>query len=493
VTGTPRLEARGLTKGFPGVLAVDSADLSVMPGEIHALAGENGSGKSTLCMLLTGVHRPDAGEIQVDGKTVMPESPRHAQQLGISMMYQESNLVPELTVTDNVALGHGAFVRSRRRQRQAVRLILERLGFQIDPGAKAASLSGAKMQMVEIAKALYTRSRLIIMDEPTAALGAAEAERLHAVIRELAASGVSIIYISHALEEALQLAHRVTVLRDGQVVASHATAELTRDRLVHLMVGRHVGIVERQLPSGRHGQEALRAEKLSWRDKVLDASLVLRRGEVVGLAGLVGSGRSELAGLLAGLARPAEGRIFLHGQQVSLRGPADARRHGVVMLTENRKEDGLFLHLSVKINLTIGILHRLRSRIGLLRGKREGMLAAELVKRLGVVTSSLAVPARNLSGGNQQKMLFGRLLAREPEVLILDEPTKGVDVGAIEEIHRIVRQLADEGRAILVISSYLPEVMALADRIYVMRSGSIVAEVTADEASAAQIVSQAFH
>lgn len=488
----PRLEAHGISKSFPGVLAVSNADLALMPGEIHALVGENGSGKSTLCMVFSGIYQPDAGDIFIDGTMARPENPRHAQALGISMMYQESNLVPQLTVAQNVALGHEPFLTRQAGLVESVATILRRLKFDIDPRTKAATLSGAQMQMVEIAKALYTRSKVIIMDEPTAALSALEVQRLHAVIRKIAASGVSIIYISHALEEALALADRVTVLRDGEVVACHPASELGRDDLVHLMVGRHVEIVRRPSSQARRGADLVRTEGLCWRERVRNVSFSLHAGEIVGLAGLIGSGRTEVASLLAGISRPDDGHIFVRGREVDLRSPRDALRHGIAILTENRKEEGLFLPLSVAHNLTISILSRLRGVSGLLSPAREQTEARGLADKSKLSAPSLQINVRSLSGGNQQKLLIGRMLAREPDILVFDEPTKGVDVGAIAEIHHLIRGLASRGKGILVISSYLPEIMALSDRILVMRGGEIVQDIDAAEATTDAVISRAF-
>jgi len=487
-----RLEARGITKSFPGVRAVANVDLALMPGEIHALVGENGSGKSTLCMVFSGIYRPDSGIIFIDGAMVRPENPRHAQALGISMMYQESNLVPELTVAQNVALGHDPFLTRQAALVESVAAILRRLKFDVDPRMKAATLGGAQMQMVEIAKALYTRSKVIIMDEPTAALSASEVQRLHDVIREIAASGIAIIYISHALEEALALADRVTVLRDGEVAACRSTSELCREDLVHLMVGQHVEIVQRPTTRAKRGAELVRTMGLCWRDRVRDASFSLYAGEIVGLAGLIGSGRTEVASLLAGINRPDGGQIFVRSREVDLRSPRDALGHGIAILTENRKEEGLFLPLSVAHNLTIGILSRLRGIMGLLSPAREREEARAIADRLRLSTPSLQIDVRSLSGGNQQKLLIGRMLVREPDILIFDEPTKGVDVGAIAEIHHLIRELASRGKGILVISSYLPEIMALSDRILVMRGGEIVQDIDAADASTDAVRSRAF-
>jgi ABC-type sugar transport system ATPase subunit len=346
--------------------------------------------------------------------------------------------------------------------------------------------------MVEIAKALYTRSKVIIMDEPTAALSASEVQRLHDVIREIAASGIAIIYISHALEEALALADRVTVLRDGEVAACRSTSELCREDLVHLMVGQHVEIVQRPTTRAKRGAELVRTMGLCWRDRVRDASFSLYAGEIVGLAGLIGSGRTEVASLLAGINRPDGGQIFVRSREVDLRSPRDALGHGIAILTENRKEEGLFLPLSVAHNLTIGILSRLRGIMGLLSPAREREEARAIADRLRLSTPSLQIDVRSLSGGNQQKLLIGRMLVREPDILIFDEPTKGVDVGAIAEIHHLIRELASRGKGILVISSYLPEIMALSDRILVMRGGEIVQDIDAADASTDAVISRAF-
>lgn len=490
-TLVPRLEARKLTKSFSGVRAVSQADLVVMPHEIHALVGENGSGKSTLCMTLSGVYQPDSGEVHVDGVRVMPENPRHAQSLGISMMYQESNLVPELNVAANIALGHESFIVDKREIEARAREILNRLEFSLDLGMKAAKLSGAQLQMAEIAKALYGRSKVIIMDEPTAALSLVEARALHKVIRDIAKSGVSVIYISHALEEALDLADNITVLRDGQVVACQPTKTLTRADLVQLMVGRAVTTLGRRSPISA-GEEVLRVEGLTLGQRVRDVTFDLRRGEIVGLAGLVGSGRSELASMVVGLARPTAGRIVVHGKPTRIRSPRHANSLGIAYLSENRKEDGLFLQLSVLTNLTISVLHRLSRFLGIVSRHREVEVGRAMISRFAISAPGLRAKMQTLSGGNQQKSLIARLLETKPEIVLFDEPTKGVDVGAIEQIHRTIRSLADEGKAVLVISSYLPEVLALSDRVLVMRAGQLAADLSADGISEDRVMAAAF-
>lgn len=492
MTDMPRLAVRGLTKIFPGVRAVQAADLTLQSGEIHALVGENGSGKSTLCMTLSGVYQPDSGEIEIDGVRVNPANPRHAQLLGISMMYQESNLVPELTVSANIALGHESFMLNKDETEERVREILNRLNFSLDPSVKASQLSGAQMQMAEIAKAFYGESKIIIMDEPTAALSLHEARAFHQVIRDVAATGVSVIYISHALEEALELADNITVLRDGEVVACCATKDLTRDGLVELMVGRHVGIVERPAHHESARDHFLRVENLSFANRVRDVTFDLSRGEVVGLAGLVGSGRSELAMSICGIVRPNAGSILIDGKLTKISSPRAAMRRGIAYLSENRKEDGLFLQLDVLHNLTISILDRLTGWHGLVRQARQIDAGRSLIANFVISIPGIKAKAQTLSGGNQQKSLIARLIATEPKILIFDEPTKGVDVGAIEFIHKTIRALAAEGKAILVISSYLPEIMALSDRVLVMRNGELVADISADDLSEDAVMAAAF-
>jgi len=488
----PRLAIRGLTKTFPGVRAISEADLTLAPGEIHALAGENGSGKSTLCMVLSGVYQPDAGEIVIDGVVVNPTNPRHAQSLGVSMMYQESNLVPELTVAENIALGHETFLLNKRGIEARTREILNRLNFSLDPSAKASQLSGARMQMAEIAKALYGESKIIIMDEPTAALNSQETQDFHKLIRDVAATGVSVIYITHALEEALELADFTTVLRDGKVVACRPTTDLTRENLVELMVGSHIDIIKRPTRRSEIGEQILRVENLSLRNHLTNINFSLSRGEVVGLAGLVGSGRSELTMSICGVVKPTTGAIFIHGKRVKVVSPRVAIRHGIAYLSENRKEDGLFLQLSVMHNLTASILGPLSYLFGLIRRRREVKEARLLVNSFAIATSGLAKKIRDLSGGNQQKTLIARLIATKPEILIFDEPTKGVDVGAIDSIHQTIRALALEGKAVLVVSSYLPEIMALSDRVLVMRGGQLVANLTAENLTEETVMEAAF-
>jgi ABC-type sugar transport system ATPase subunit len=488
----PRLHARGIVKRFPGVTAIDGVDLLLEAGQIHALVGENGSGKSTLSSVISGIYRPDAGEILFDGRSVQFAGPRDAIACGIAMTYQESNLIPELSVSENITLGHAPFWSASRKMARSVRRVLARLDFKLDPDMRAGALSGAQVQMVEIAKALFASARLIIMDEPTAALSSTETRALHQVIRALAAEGVSVIYISHALEEALTLADMITVLRDGRTVRHGLSNEFTRDGLIRLMVGQNIGLSERPTSIVTRGDELLRAEGLTLPGRVFDASLALRAGEVVGLAGLVGSGRSELAGMLAGISKPKRGRVLVRNKQLRLGSPVVAREAGIGYLSENRKEDGLFMPLSVTRNIALGLISKLSSRFGAISQRREDKVARDLGDRFSVSASSFSAQVRILSGGNQQKVLLARLMSRQPIILILDEPTKGVDVGAIAEIHRLIRRFVAAGNTALVISSYLPEIMALSDRVLVMRDGRLQADLRASDVSIDQIMSRFF-
>jgi len=468
----------GIQKRFPGVHALRGVDLRLESGEVLALVGENGAGKSTLIKTLSGAHRPDSGSIEVNGVPLGQANPLTAQRAGVSVIYQELNLAPAMSVQDNIFLGHErtrlGWIRSGEEQSRATQLF-EEIGVRVDPAAICRQLSIAEQQVVEIAKALSVDARIIVMDEPTAALTPVEVERLFAVIRELKSRGIGIIYVSHRLGEVLEIADRVTVLRDGETVGELPIQEVTRDGLIELMVGRNL---KDEYPPREVelGEPRLAVEGLSRTPDVRDVSLTIRRGEIVALTGLVGSGRTETARLLFGADRRDSGKIIVDGQTVDIRRPRDAVAAGVCLLTEDRKSQGLVLGHSVLHNFGLPNLGRF-SRWGWVRQRQEMNAFDGYVQQLGIRIASRRQRAETLSGGNQQKIVLAKWLEQNARVIIFDEPTRGIDVGAKFEIYSLLNELAAKGKAILMISSELPEVLGMADRILVMHSGRITGEI----------------
>ncbi|PYV16255.1 MAG: sugar ABC transporter ATP-binding protein [Acidobacteria bacterium] len=480
----PYLSMRGITKSFPGVRALDGASLEVAAGSCHALVGENGAGKSTLMKILAGAVLPDSGEILLGGGRVEIGSPLAARRSGISMIYQELDLLPELTVAENIFLGREprrGWLLDRRRMIAQSRAWLGRLGQAIDPRRKASDLSLAEQQMVEIAKAVSLEARVLVMDEPSAILTERELEELFRLMAALRTEGLALIYISHRLEEIFRVSDRVTVMRDGRTIATHETGAVSRGELVREMVGRELA---RIFPVRREPlpEVALEVRHVSRGARVRSVSLRVRRGEIVGLAGLVGAGRSELARLIFGADRADSGEVVFEGETLEGHGPHEAIRRGIGFLTEDRKGQGLLLDMTVRENITIAALAAL-SRVIWLSRRKERAEVLPLVDGLRIKTPGLDAPVRNLSGGNQQKAILARWLFTRSRFLIFDEPTRGVDVGAKAEIYRLITDLAGEGRGVLVISSELPEVLGLCHRIYVMRDGAIAGEFGVAEAT----------
>jgi rhamnose transport system ATP-binding protein len=495
----PVLALRGVSKSFPGVRALVDVSFDVHAGEVHALLGENGAGKSTLIKIISGVYPPDTGDIAVEGKPVSFQSPREAQSQGIATIYQEFSLYPELTVAENIFAGHmprtlGGFALDWRRAAKDASAVLESLdASDLDVNARVGTLSVGNRQRVEIAKALSRRARILILDEPTAVLTQHDADRLFAIIRRLAAQKVAVIYISHRLVEIFALANRVTVLRDGSLVAIKPVADTKESELIRLMVGRAleeepVSHAERSV---KRGSLLLRARNLARRPMLRDASLELYAGEIVGLAGLIGSGRSELAQAIFGVMPPESGTVEVEGREVKIKRPEDAMELGVAYVPEDRQRQGLITAMTVGENIGITRLDEL-TKGPFIDFKAEEALAREYIDKLRIKTPHARQVARNLSGGNQQKIVVGKWLATNPRILIVDEPTRGIDVGARAEIHRLLDALARErGLAILVISSDLPEIMRLSDRILVMREGLLVAEFQRKEATQEAVITAA--
>ena len=475
---------RDIRKAFPGVLALDNVSFDLQRGEVHALLGENGAGKSTLMRILSGASRRDAGEVLLDGAAVSLDSPREAQALGISTIYQEFNLVPHLSAAENIYLGReptvGAGIIDRRRMLGAARSLLESLGTAIDPDLPVRSLGIAEQQMVEIAKALSVSARILIMDEPTAALTASEIDQLFAAIRRFTADGGSVVYISHRLEELSRVGQRATVLRDGRYIGTR-TLPAPISELVRMMANRDIS-EHYPAKTRRAGAEILRVEHVTRGDRLRDVSLTLRRGEVLGIAGLLGAGRTELARVIAGADIPDTGRIVIDGAPVRIRHPRDAIRAGVGLVPEDRKQQGLVLSQTVAANVSLPQLERL-GRAGIVSRARERQLALKWTQDLRIKTPGIDTRVLTLSGGNQQKVVLGKWLAAGADVLIVDEPTRGIDVGAKMEIYVLLDRLAAQGAGIMMISSDLPEIMGMSDRILVMHQGRVQALFEARDAT----------
>ncbi|MQA84797.1 MAG: ATP-binding cassette domain-containing protein [Streptosporangiales bacterium] len=490
----PVAELRGVAKHFPGVAAVEDVDLAIYPGTVHVVAGENGAGKSTLMKLLSQVERADRGTILIDGSPVHFAGPRHAQSLGVAMVYQEFALAPHLSVAENLFLGRepmlaglGAGLINRRRERDAAGQLLERVGLSLDATRPAGTLSIAEQQLVEIAKALAIDAKILIMDEPTATLTEREIDELFSVIRGLRDRGIAVLYISHRLDEIFRVADMVTVMRDGRVVATRPAADLDEERLVRLMVGREIT----NLYPKRHveaGPVVLRVRGLTRPGVIEDCSFEVRAGEVVGLAGLVGAGRTSLARTVFGADRARSGTVEVDGRPVRVASPRAAIAAGIGYLTEDRKREGLALQLPVDQNITLANLPSLG---GLLRLRAERAVAQRRRDELDIRTPSLRRRVQLLSGGNQQKVVVAKWLETKARVLFFDEPARGVDVGAKAELFEIVGELAADGRAIVLISSYLPELINVCDRILVMREGRIAGELPRSEFSEEAIIALA--
>ncbi len=488
-TQPPLLEMRGITKRFPGVLALSKVDFDVRKGEVHALVGENGAGKSTLMKILSGVYEPDAGEITFKGQPVAFRNPRQAQLAGITTIYQELNQVPYLSVTENIFLGseltRGVALKWSDMHREA-RALLARLHLDIDPRTPVGELGVGMQQMVEVAKALYHKADLIIMDEPTSSLSIREISELFNIVRELKAEGVAVIYISHHLEEVFQISDRTTVLRDGRRIATQPTNTLDVDKLIRLMVGRDLSEQFPKQPAER-GHEVLRVEGLNQGNRLRDISFSVYAGEVLGLAGLVGAGRTELVRAIFGADPIDSGRFYIDGQPVTIKSSRDAVQHGIGLLTEDRKRQGLFLQMNVRENITISVLERLTRGLRT-NQKKEATLAGEFIDTLAIKAFSQDQLAINLSGGTQQKVVLSKWLATKPRLLIFDEPTRGIDVGAKVEIYRMINDLARQGVAILMVSSELPEILGMSDRIMVMAGGRIRGFLSREEATEEKVM-----
>ncbi|MBL8155777.1 MAG: sugar ABC transporter ATP-binding protein [Anaerolineae bacterium] len=489
---TPLLDMRNINKGFPGVRALTDVSFDVYPGEVHTLVGENGAGKSTLMKILSGVYIRDSGEISFKGRPINFTNPRQAQEAGIATIYQELNLIPYLSVTENIFLGselERGVLLDWTKMHERARELLGRLHLDVDPRTSVNRLGVGQQQMVEVAKALHHKADLIIMDEPTSALSIREIDDLFTIIRDLQAHHVALIYISHHLDEAFAIGDRITVLRDGRLVATETTGAINMEVLIRHMVGRDLS---EQFPKERvpRGAEVLRVENLTQGTRLKNISFSVHAGEIMGIAGLVGAGRTELVRAIFGADPIDAGRIFVDGKPVTIRNPQDAIAHGIALLTEDRKQQGLILQMTTRDNLTLSVLK------GLTRGlftskRRESDLAQRFIDSMAIKTPSQEQLVVNLSGGTQQKVVLGKWMATQPKVLIFDEPTRGIDVGAKVEIYKLMNQLGRQGVAILMVSSELPEILGMSDRVLVIREGQLRGILERQDASQEKIMALA--
>jgi ribose transport system ATP-binding protein len=491
------LEARKISKSFPGVVALNEVNLAVCGGSVHAVVGENGAGKSTLMKILSGVYRADSGRIMLDGREVEFTSPRAAERAGIVIIHQELNLVPALSIAENIFLGREparfGFV-DRRKMERSAEFLLDRLGHRLDPRRTVGSLKVSDQQVVEIARALSLDARVLIMDEPTTALAAGDVERLFGIIRALAGAGTGVVYISHKMDELFRIAGEFTVLRDGELIGHRVASETKPGELVRMMVGREV-TYKREKRDSQRDVELLRVEGLctgendaGGRRRLSEICFSLRAGEVLGVAGLMGAGRTDLLESLFGVRKTAGGsRLVMSGRPLSVKDPRQAIKAGLAFVSEDRGAQGLVLNLDVGSNITLARLEHF-SRLGFLRKEHEDAASRESIAQLSIKTPGIRAATNNLSGGNQQKVVLAKWLLTGPSVLLLDEPTKGIDIKGKAEIYRLIEELAADGLGIILVSSELPELLALSDRILVLREGRVAGTLEREEATEERIV-----
>ena len=483
----------GIEKSFPGVHALSQCRFDLRAGEVHALVGENGAGKSTLMKVLAGVYTKDAGVITVKGREVEIPNPRAAQLLGINMIHQELNLMPDLTVAQNIFIGREPrarlrFVLDDKQINEQTEKLLETLHLKLSPRTKVADLTVAKQQMVEIAKALSHNADVLIMDEPTAALTEAEIDELFVIIRRLRDSGVGVVYISHRLEELKQISDRITVMRDGHYIDTVPTPEAKIEQIISMMVGRTIFETTPEVPEVPSQEPVLEVRNLSRGRVIKDVSFTLYRSEILGFAGLMGAGRTEVARAIFGADPIDSGEIYVKGRRVAIKSPSDAVRHGIGYLSEDRKRYGLTLGMDVEANVVLAAFHKFLNWLGLVKSAETRATAAHFVSALAIKTPSLQQKVRNLSGGNQQKVVIAKWLTADTDILIFDEPTRGIDVGAKSEIYRLLNDLVQQGKSIIMISSELPEILRMSHRIIVMCEGRITGELSSAEATQEKIM-----
>ena len=489
------LQLRGICKSFPGVRALNNVHMEIRKGEVHALVGENGAGKSTLMKILSGAYTKDGGEILWQGEEVEITKPRDSEELGIAIIYQDFNLVPQLSIAENIWLGREPHLFKAlplidwKKLYRNTRKLLDDLDLDLDLKQPVAGLGVANQQMVEIAKALSLNAKLLIMDEPTSALAKKEIDQLFSVIHNLKQKGVAVIFISHHLDEVYEICDRGTVLRDGNYIATIDPKETSKDQLIQLMVGR---TLDQQYPKviSQRGKEALRVEKLNREGVLKDICFSAYTGEVLGIAGLVGSGRTELVKAIFGADPIDSGKLFVFGEEVKISNPQIAIKRGMGLLPEDRKYEGLVLKLSVKQNVTMASLDKIKKR-GLLHLKVEKVRVMDFINKLRILTPSIEKLVQNLSGGNQQKVVLAKWLSSESQILIFDEPTRGIDVGAKVEVYNLMNNLVENGAAVIMVSSEMPEILGMSDRILVMHQGCIVEEYSREEATQELILASA--
>jgi ribose transport system ATP-binding protein len=485
-----------IEKSFPGVHALSKCRFELLSGEIHALIGENGAGKSTLMKVLTGIYKKDGGRIYVKGKEVEINSPKEAQNLGIGIIHQELNLMPHLTVAQNIFIGREPrkkvkILLNEKEINEKTRKLFEMMHLQLNPQTKVSELTVAKQQMVEIAKALSFNSEVLIMDEPTAALTESEIEELFRIINKLRESGVGIVYISHRMEELKKISDRVTVMRDGCYIDTVNTKDVAIDQIINMMVGRVIYETKPQIPENANQEIVLEVKNLNRGKEIKNVSFKLKKGEILGFAGLMGAGRTEVARAIFGADPLESGEVYVMGKKVHIKTPGDAVKHGIGYLSEDRKRFGLTVGMDIVNNIVLANLDKYLSLFGWVKRAKTHLTAEKYVNALKIKTPSVFQKAKNLSGGNQQKVVIGKWLARESNILIFDEPTRGIDVGAKSEIYTLLRELASQGKSIIMISSELPEILRMSHRIMVMCEGRITGELTADEATQERIMQSA--
>jgi len=488
----PLVIMEGIEKSFPGVHALNQCRLELRAGEVHALVGENGAGKSTMMKILTGVYRKDAGRIVYKGQEVDIPNTKAAQQIGIGMIHQELNLMPHLTVAQNIYIGREPrrkfrLLLNEKALEEKVRELFRTMNLDLDPRAKVSDLTVAKQQMVEIAKALSFRSEVLIMDEPTAALTTSEIEELFRMIEQLKASGVGVVYISHRMDELKRITDRITVMRDGCYIDTVNTAEVSVDRIISMMVGREIYHSVERTAIGDSAETVLEVRGLNRGKAVRDVGFHLKKGEILGFAGLMGAGRTEVARAIFGADRIDSGEILIRGKRVSIRSPYDAVKHGIGYLSEDRKRFGLLVDMDVQSNVAIASYGKFR-RLGWMKQDAIESSAERVVDALKVKTPNVSQKVKFLSGGNQQKVVIGKWLTKDSDILIFDEPTRGIDVGAKGEIYKLLEELAEQGKSIIMISSELPEILRMSHRVIVMCEGRITGQLTREEADQEKIM-----
>jgi ribose transport system ATP-binding protein len=484
------LEIENITKEFPGVKALKGVSFDIRRGEVHALVGENGAGKSTLMKVLSGVYTPTTGKIRLDGKEVTFKYPKQAQQLGVSIIHQEFSLIPYLSGVDNIFLGRekrkANGLLDRRKMRKEAEEVLQRLNANIELNKPVAHLSVANQQFIEIAKAIAIDTKVLIFDEPTASLTGKEIDKLFELIEKLKADGVTIIYISHHLDEILHMCDRMTCLRDGEWVGTREVKDVTKQDIVKMMVGREIVNAFPEKPSRGRKEMLLEVKRLS-NKSITDIQFSLKKGEIIGIAGLVGSGRTETVRALIGADPTKEREVYIDGQKVDIKTPTDALAHGIALIPESRKTQGLVLNMTIKNNISLPILKGL-THVGIINKKKEDAIINQSIKDLLIKTPSSKQMVKNLSGGNQQKVVLAKWLNTDCKILIFDEPTRGIDIGAKEEIYKLMRNLADQGLSIIMISSELPEILGMSDRVLVMHKGKVKAEIDGKEATSEKVM-----